>query len=59
MTQSLNSKNFFYCVLKSKNLLMRLFVHMNAIIVLLQFSYWQNHVFFINTENKVFIADSW
>lgn len=38
---------------------MRLFVHMNAIIVLLQFSYWQNHVFFINTENKVFIADSW
>lgn len=39
-------KIFLLCVLKSKNLLMCLFVHMNAIIVLLQFSYWQNHVFF-------------
>lgn len=38
---------------------MRLFVHMNAIIVILQFFYWQNHVFFNNTVKQVFIADSW
>lgn len=35
---------------------MRLFVHMNAIIVILL---TESCFFFNNTENKVFIADSW